>query len=228
VSNLDTQTLPFGSVQFVVNGQPVLEREPLSPAGTASIIGHLPVGTYSISAEFKDDTGKASDFKESRGSLTQVIQPSPAPPPGSTPPPPPSPAPAAAADGVQAFNNALIIVGHPVVSRTGRIRISAQTVDPGQLKVVAHTRAGFLAARGQFARKRRPGPAIYGTAFAKTSGSKAVALIVVPNARAKHALSLGRTLHLTLVVSFVSSRGGQPTRVTLPVTVKGRRGRPRG
>ena len=231
VFNTDTLIVPFGAVQFVVNGRPVLEPLPLSPSGRAGIIGRLPAGVYTIDAEYHDDTAAIPDFKDGRGSLTQVVS---VPPPPPLPPltarvteavlpAPPVPAPAPATGGTLAFN-AAVILGHPSVSRSGRISIAARTVDPGRFTVVAHTRQGYLSRATRTATAGRSGskasPAVYGASSMSTPGAKAVTLVVAPDARARRALSEGRTLHLTILVTFQSSRGGGPSRMIVFATVK--------
>jgi hypothetical protein len=126
--------------------------------------------------------------------------------------------PAPAQGGTLGFSSALVL-GRPVVARSGRITLTAHTVDPGRISVAARTRSGFLAAA------RRPGPASYGRSLTTVPGGRTVTLTVNPGARARRALRAGRTLHLTLEVTFQSSRGGKPTRLTLHVTVRSRRHR---
>ncbi len=216
VTNTESEFPPFGSVQFVVNGKPVLEPLPLGPEGETGIIGHLPVGSYAIFAEYHDDTAEIPDFRGSSGSLTQIIgSPPPPPPPVPAPIVTPTVPPAPAQGGTLGFSSALVL-GRPVVSRSGRITITAHTADPGRISAAARTRSGFLAAA------RRPGPASYGRSLTTVPGGRTVTLTVNPGARARRALRAGRTLHLTLEVTFQPSGGGKPTRLTVHVTARSR------
>jgi virginiamycin B lyase len=97
VTNSSTEIVPFGSVQFLIDNEPVLGPQPLENNGQVAITGSgLPPGEYTVTALYHDDTRATPDFTDSQASLTEhITNPPPpvAPPPAksaaSSPPPPP-------------------------------------------------------------------------------------------------------------------------------------------
>jgi hypothetical protein len=91
VVNQSTGVVPFGSVEFRVNGIPVLAPLGLDENGLAGIEGTISVpGDYVIQADYVDDTGAIPDFTGSSASLTQrITAPSKAVPVVPLQPPPP-------------------------------------------------------------------------------------------------------------------------------------------
>ncbi len=92
VTNSSTEITPFGSVQFLVDGEPVLPPQPLENNGQVGITGSgLPPGEYTVTALYHDDTRATPDFTDSQASMTEHITspPPPAKPAPSLPPPPP-------------------------------------------------------------------------------------------------------------------------------------------
>jgi len=71
VSNTSTSVVPFGSVQFSVNGNPILTPEAVDDNGQASVIVQLSAGSYSIGAAYHDDTAAVADFDDSEALLSQ-------------------------------------------------------------------------------------------------------------------------------------------------------------
>jgi hypothetical protein len=74
VTNLNTGIVPFGSVQFVLDGQPTLAPVPLDPSGEAAIVvsGFDP-GDVVVAALYHDDTGTPADYTDSQATLTEHI-----------------------------------------------------------------------------------------------------------------------------------------------------------
>jgi Bacterial Ig-like domain (group 3) len=85
VGNSDTDITPFGSVQFLIDGEPVLDPQPLDDNGQAGIIVSFDAGDYVVTAAYEDDTAAIPDFTGSQDSLTEHITGPPAPPPPATP-----------------------------------------------------------------------------------------------------------------------------------------------
>jgi hypothetical protein len=84
VSNLSTDITPFGSVQFLIDGDPALDPQPLDDNGQAGIIvSEFDPGDHVVQALYHDDTGLRPDFTDSQAGVTQRIDS----PPGSSPPP---------------------------------------------------------------------------------------------------------------------------------------------
>ena len=77
VTNTNSAVVPFGSVQFVVDGTPVLQPLPLDANGQAGIVAYngMSTGDHVITAYYHDDTGATPDFLDSQGSLTEHITP---------------------------------------------------------------------------------------------------------------------------------------------------------
>ena len=111
--NADTGITPFGSVQFLVDGAPVLAPQTLDSHGQAGIVGsNLPAGDFTVTAKYHDDTAAIADFADSEASFTQHVtgqtNSTPKPPSGGSGPLPPVIAPIA-----QPADVALIAGGHP-------------------------------------------------------------------------------------------------------------------
>jgi hypothetical protein len=227
VANATTPAVPFGSVQFYGNGRPMLTGQALDDTGRAGIVARLPAGTYEFTAKYHDDTAEVADFVDSEGSLTQLVDDPPVRGPSVNGAPEGQAAPAPAPIGVttrpetiggppQQPTNA-VVVGRPHVTRDGRVRISAQTQDPGSFRLRATTRP-----------KRNSRIRTYGTASTAVQPG-VVSLTIVPNATAKAALARGRTLRLTITLTFESARGGSPFTTVLKAIARPRLtvGRPR-
>jgi virginiamycin B lyase len=72
VVNTSTGVVPFGSVQFMIDGAPVLDPIELDEAGRAGIAGTPPAaGEYIIEAFYEDDTGAIADFTTSHTAFSQ-------------------------------------------------------------------------------------------------------------------------------------------------------------
>jgi hypothetical protein len=123
VSNTSTAIVPFGSVQFSVNGIPVLALQVLDPNGHASIHVQLPDGAYEIGAGYRDPTSATPDFIPGQSALRQVF--------GSIP---------TYTGPVPASN--LFVFGRPLVSRSETISISAQSTDAGTFAAAARVLSG--------------------------------------------------------------------------------------
>jgi hypothetical protein len=95
VQNLSTSVTPEGAVEFLVDGEPVLELVPVEENGQAGIIAEngLPAGDHTVQAKFLGNPliGRIPDFKPSEASLIQHIV-NPAPPAKAAGPPTAPPA----------------------------------------------------------------------------------------------------------------------------------------
>lgn len=81
VDNLDTDVIPFGSVQFFIDGEPVLDPQPLDGDGQVGVTAtDIPAGDYVVTAAYHDDTAAIPDFVDSQSSFTQHVVARPAPP----------------------------------------------------------------------------------------------------------------------------------------------------
>jgi hypothetical protein len=131
VENLDTGVIPFGSVLFFINGQPVTDFRPLGDNGQVGIVnGNRPSEDYVVTAAYQDDTAAVADFVDSQASLTQHVAvaaaPSPPAPTPSAPAPPASPAqpPSSAPGG--AARVTVVASQHPTV-KLSRGRFAVDT-----------------------------------------------------------------------------------------------------
>lgn len=122
--NADTGITPFGSVQFLVDGTPVLAPQPLDSHGQAGIVGsNLPAGDFTVTAKYHDNTAAIADFADSEGSFTQHVtgqtNSAAKPSSGGSGPLPPMIAPIARPADV-----ALIAGGHPKTTvRRGKVTV---------------------------------------------------------------------------------------------------------
>jgi hypothetical protein len=125
--NQTTSVTSFGSVQFFVDGSPVLDRIPLNEDGQAGVVGRgLFPGDFAVTAAYHDDTAPIADLTDSQGGLTQhVVRPAAPAPPA---PPPSAPPPTAQPPTAQAAIVSLLGGGHAKATAKGR-KIS---VDPGE------------------------------------------------------------------------------------------------
>ena len=116
VDNLDTDIIPFGSVQFFIDGEPVLDPQPLDDNGQVGVTAtDIPAGDYLVTAAYHDDTAAVADFVDSQSSFVQRIVVGSAPPP-----PPPAPqlkaAPAAPSLAAPIATRVSVVIGaHPTV-----------------------------------------------------------------------------------------------------------------
>jgi hypothetical protein len=126
VENLDTGVIPFGSVEFFVNGQPITNFQPLDDNGQVAIVdsNHRPAD-FVVSAAYHDDTAAVADFVDSRASLAQhvAVPAAPSPPAPAGPalpepaPAPPTPTPSSAPAGPARVR---VLAGqHPTLKLSG-------------------------------------------------------------------------------------------------------------
>ena len=86
VTNTSTTIVPFGTVHFVADGQPL--DAPLDENGQAVIEGSgLNPGDQTITATYHDDTGPTPDFVDSQATLVEHINTAPPPAPVNSSPP---------------------------------------------------------------------------------------------------------------------------------------------
>jgi hypothetical protein len=90
VANHDTDILPFGSIQFSVDGAPLGDPLTLDDNGLLSVgfVADVAPGQYVVSADYVDDFGGPADFRPSNAStIVQVVGAGGAPPASPAPPP---------------------------------------------------------------------------------------------------------------------------------------------
>ena len=197
VSNASTAITPFGSVQFFVDGDPVLTPLPLDEDGEAGIVAEgLDPGEYVIEARFTDDTGIPADFTPSQASLTQRVTAPVSPPPPPLPPPPPPTPPAISAPTISSGARA------STTRSAGRVVVrSGQVVHcPGSgpsCRVVVSGRAG----RTQVGRTTRT-----------IAAGRSAAVALTLNRKGARMLRTRRRLRVT--ISTTASRAGAGAAVT--------------
>ena len=210
VSNTENDFPPFGSVQFLVDGEAVIEPLALDDDGRAGIVaGGLPPGAYDVRALYHDDTAPIPDFVDSQAAMTLRVA------AATTPPPLPSPLPPAITPIAPAASNAFVVLGKTVMS-TGVIRLRVRASDPGTFRATARRCSRSRSSCGASS------PA-YGTGRTSARADRTVTLSVRPNSHARAALALGRSMRVTVAVRFQSSKGGSARTQRTPVLVKGRR-----
>lgn len=218
VSNTENDFTPFGSIQFLVDGDAVVEPLALDDDGEAAVVASdLEPGQYDVRALYHDDTAAIPDFLDSQAVLTQRIT-VPVAPPLSPPAPPPAPplAPATTITPQLSANNAFTLLRR-TASSAGVIRLSLRSADAGALRATA--------TRCSPARRRCAATSpVYGSGRTPTLGSGgSVTLIVRPNAKTRAALARGRSMRVTVTIKFRSAKGGEPSTKRTSLLVKGRR-----
>ncbi len=233
VTNSSTEIVPFGSVQFVIDGEPVLSPQPLENNGQVGITGAgLPPGEYSVTALYHDGTGAIPDFMDSQSTLTEHIT--------SPPPSPPALASTALAPHITlkpASLNTAFRTLRASARPDGTLDLNELAPDTGTFTAVATTTSSRLraATANRTAKcRKRPGrchtatrPTIYGTASATARTPGEVRLVIKPTATARKILSTGRTLHVTVTITFRSAHGGAPATQTTSLVVKRHKARRR-
>jgi hypothetical protein len=215
VTNSSTEIAPFGSVQFVIDGEPVLGPQPLENNGQVGITGSgLPPGEYTVTALYHDDTGVTPDFTDSQASVTEYITspPPPAEPAPSPPPPPPPPPPFRATLSVfplgptvhnllrGGFSDSVVLTGPGSVSEN-------LFSDNGVLPATASRAA---AARHQQSKRHQAVLLAKGGASTATAGTVTVTLL--PTAAGRKTLKKTRhSLRVVLITSVKDAKTGEVT-----------------
>jgi len=219
-SVVDTKTaiVPSGSVAFTLDGE-FLTAVPLDESGHAGIeVTGLKAGDHAVQASFSFLLGGFGfgDFAPSVASVTEhMLNPPPSPPPSHPAPPAPP--------------NSNFALARAVVASNGSISLWENAPEAGTFTATARTRAGYIASAGiasaACSRTRRrckaPPPAVYGTATTAATGASMIKLLIKPNRPARAAIASGRTLHVSVSVSFQPARGGAPKSTITPLVVKG-------
>jgi hypothetical protein len=231
VRSMSTAITPFGSVQFLIDGAPVLDWLELDDDGEVAIMGggDLAPGEHVVQALYRDDTGAIADFTESRTSLTQRVE---SPwinqNPPSSPTFSPSPTSSPAAGSERRFSLVRATAGRAGVltllvsaPEAGKLTASAATRSGAKSSLALTTRDRTAAAVAGVVRAAKTTP--YGTGKAPVSGPGQVRVVIRPNARARRALAAGSTLRVTASVTFRPTRNGPPRTVKTTITVKGKR-----
>ena len=214
VTDPTTGITPAGSVQFSVNGTPILSPEPLDDNGQAAITGQEPAGTYTISATYHDDADPVPYFVDSQGSLEQVVA-----SPNVTTTTTRATAttsyttatrittsaspPATVSTSVSSIDvetttakasgpTAGFVVGTPVVDTKGRIVIPVESTQGGAFSAVASTHTD--ASR----------EVIVGSGRVKDAARHTGRLVIVISPAARRGIAHGTSLRLRIVVSYRS------------------------
>ena len=201
VSDKTASVIPTGTVQFFVNGTAALPPQQLDTQGRTALTAELPAGSYNIGAAFRNG---APDFNDSQTVTVESVgvQPS-----GTTPPTPPTTTPAApTAPTAPTAPAPLVLVGSASVSRTGTIRLHADSTSAGTFKVTADVSHGA-------------GPHRFGQTRRFTRGRGSVAIAVSPTAAAENALANDRHLTVKLVITFTPADGAKGWSTTRKLTV---------
>ncbi len=210
VSNTENDFVPFGSVQFLVDGEPVIEPLELDDGQAGIVASALPPGAYDVRALYHDDTAAVPDFLDSQAAMTLRVAAATTP---LAPPPPPGPPTITAI--APAASNAFALLSR-TVSSNGVIRLRVRASDPGTYRATA-TRCSLSRSRCSAS-----SPA-YGTGRTTARAGRTITLSVRSNALARAALARGRSIRVTVAVSFQSSKGGSARTKRTSVRVKGRR-----
>lgn len=214
VVGTENDFIPFGSVQFLVNGEAVIEPLDLDDDGRAGIVaGGLDPGTYDVRALYHDDTAAVPDFLDSQAALTQRV--TAAPPPLPPLPPPPPPPPTTITPIASPANNAFRLLRR-AVSPTGVITLRLRASDAGRYRATAIRCSPSK--RACATRSPR-----FGTATLTARAGRTVTLAVRPNVAARALLARGRALRATVSVLLQSGKGGSARTMRTSLLVRGRR-----
>ena len=75
VANTSTAIVPFGSIQFSIDGEPIGPRLPLDEDGEVAVrlVADVPAGDYAVRADYVDDTAAIPDFEASSAAYVQRV-----------------------------------------------------------------------------------------------------------------------------------------------------------
>jgi Bacterial Ig-like domain (group 3) len=232
VSNTSTALEPFGSVQFLLDGEPILGPLGLDDNGEAGIVGgsDLAPGDHLVQALYSDDTGPIPDFTSSQASLTQRVEGAPT---THNPPPVTTFTPTPLSTSTPAPSNRFSLI-RTTVGRGGTITLLENAPEAGKFTASARTRSPFkvrsamtaddlAASTARAAAARTTSRTLYGTGAATATRPGRARVVIQPNARAGRALANGKTLRLRVSVTFRPNRGGPPRTTVTPITVKEKR-----
>jgi virginiamycin B lyase len=214
VTNSSTQIVPFGSVQFLVDGEAVLPPQPLENNGQVGITASgLPPGEYSVTAVYHDGTGATPDFTDSQASVTEQItsqlQPAKPAPPSTAP----SPTPFQAALSVfplratirdllrDGFSDSVVLtapgsVSEELFSDNGVLPATASRTSAARHKKSKRHQAAMLLAKG----------------VASTTTAGTVTVTLFPTAAGRKTLKKTRhSLRVVLITSVKDAKTGKVT-----------------
>jgi hypothetical protein len=213
VTNSSTQIVPFGSVQFLVDGEAVLPPQPLENNAQVGITASgLPPGEYSVTALYHDGTGATPDFTDSQASVTEHITspPPPAKPASSSPAPPPTP-----------FQATLSVFSLRVTVRDllrGRFSDGVTLTGPGSVSENLFSDTGVLPATASRASAARHKKSKRHTAVLLARGGASIAtagtvnVTLLPTAAGKKTLKKTRhSLRVVLITSVKDAKTGNVT-----------------
>jgi virginiamycin B lyase len=218
VTNTSSGVVPFGSVQFVVDGEPVLGPLPLEENGEAGIAGEgvLAAGDHVVQAFYHDDTGPIPDFTDSQASVTEHIT---SPPPPAKPAPSPPPLPPPSPPPLQATLSVFPLA--PTVHNLlrGGFTDSVVLTGPGSVSENLFSDNGALpatASRASAARhkksKRHQAAVLLAKGGASTATTGTVTVTLLPTAAGRKTLKKTRhSLRVVLITSVKDTRTGKVT-----------------
>ncbi len=192
VTNSSTEIAPFGSVQFLINGEPVLGPLALENNGQVAITGSgIPPGEYTVTALYREETRPVPDFTDSQASVTEQI---------TSPPPPANLAPSslAPAPRTPAFQATLSVFPlRPAIHDLlrGRFSDGVALTGPGSVSEELFADNGVVpatASRASAARHKRnkhhKAALLLATGSASTAKAGTVTVTLLPTAAGKKAL----------------------------------------
>jgi hypothetical protein len=223
VKNMSTTIVPFGLIQFVVDGEPVLDPLPLDENGEAGIVseGALHPGDHVVQAFYFNFVRLYADFTASNASLTEhiTIPPPPAAPPAkgvlsvrsAAPPPPPFQAMLSAfplgptVRGLLrgGFSDSVVLNGpgsvtQDLFSDNGALPATASRAAAAYHKKSKRRRAALLLAKGS----------------ASTATAGTVNVTLLPTAAAKKTLKKTRhSLRVVLITTVTDAKTGKATKL---------------
>jgi hypothetical protein len=223
VTNTSTSIVPFGSVEFSIDSESVLEPLPLNENGQAGIdVSELRAGDHTVRALYYASMTGIPDFTGSQASLTEHITSPQASPPASAASPP-------HITVTPISPNTAFRTVRASAETNGTLDLTELAPGPGTFTAVATMTWSRLRVTVNRTAKCRKGsgrchkatrPAIYGTASATASAPGEVRLVIKPTVAARKTLNAGRALHVTVTITFRSAHGGSPATQTSSLTVR--------
>jgi hypothetical protein len=226
VRNTSTGVVPFGSVQFVVDGEPVLGPLPLDENGEVGIEaepGALNAGEHIVRAFYHDDTHSTPDFTDSQASLAETITN----PPTTQPPASPPAAPLSSSPPVSLPFQAVLNSFH--ARMTIHVLLARQFSDfvtlngPGTVVQDLFAKDGVLPATASRAAssghgKNKRAASLLAKGSASTSAAGTAKVTLIPTVAGRRMLRARRaSLRVILVTSVKDARTGKVT--NLPAKV---------
>jgi len=219
VDNLSTAIVPFGSVEFLIDGELLGPPVPLDVNGQAGIdVSGFDPGDHAVVADYHEDTHPTPDFTDSQASLTEHITSAPAPPKppaspaASLPLPPPAPPFQGTLSAVSlrlGIRDLLRGAFSDSVTLTGSGSVTQDLFAEGGVLPATATR---VSAAGHKKSKRLQSALLLAKGSARTTAAGTVKVTLRPTTAGKKALkTTHRSLRAVLITSVKDSRTGRVT-----------------